>query len=131
MKRNNNLSGQYLIQLTIGLYFSITGLLGVMGYNSGVNQIFNGVNKLLGNNHYIPLIISITMMVCGLFLIGVLFFSVKNRTIYILILILWIVYTIYQYFTGNFMKPELLVWIQNLSKDLIILAGLWGCSLRR
>lgn len=131
MKRNNNLSGQYLIQLTIGLYFSITGLLGVMGYNSGVNQIFNGVNKLLGNNHYIPLIISITMMVCGLFLIGVLFFSVKSRIIYILILILWLLYTISEYFTGNFMKPELLVWVQSLSKDLIILAGLWGCSLRR
>lgn len=131
MRKNNYLSGQYLIQVTIGLYFFVTGLLGVMGYNSGTNQIFNGVNKLLGNINYVPLFISITMMVFGLFLVGVLFFTSKSRVIHVVIFILWFLFIIYTYFADGFMKPDLLVWLQTLSKDIIILAGLWSCTLKQ
>ena len=130
MKKNNYQSGQFMIQLAIGLYFSITGLLGIIGYNSGSNQLFNGVNKILGNNIYIPLAISILMMIFGLFLIVSLFMPTKNKVLHVIILILWVLYMVYTYFTNGFMKPELLGWLQKVSKDLVILAGLWNCSIR-
>jgi len=128
MKKNVYLSGQFLIQLATGLYFALTGLLGIMGYNSGANQLFNDFNKLMGKNNYLPLIIAIVFLVAGLGLIGGLFITIKNRLIYLIVFVLWIVFIIMNYFTDNFMKPDLLPWLKDLSLQLIILAGLWNTT---
>ncbi|MBN2618296.1 MAG: hypothetical protein JXR64_08310 [Spirochaetales bacterium] len=133
MKKGNGnyISSQLLIQLTIGIYFFISGLLGIMGYNSGMNQVFNDVNKLMGKNNYLPLIISIVFLVAGLFLLLASIIRINNRFIYFAIFALWIVYIIYSYFTNNFIEPELLVWLKNLSREVIILAGLWFSTQRK
>ncbi len=128
MKKNVYLSGQFLIQLATGLYFALTGLMGIMGYDSGANQIFNSFNKLMGNSNYLPLIIAIVFLVAGLGLIGGLFVTNTNRMIYLIVFILWIVFIVMNYFTDNFMEPDLLPWLKDLSLQLIILAGLWNTT---
>lgn len=128
MKKNVYLSGQILIQLATGLYFALTGLMGIMGYDSGTNQLFNSFNKLMGNSNYLPLIIAILFLVAGLGLVGGLFITIKNRLIYLIVFILWIVFIVMNYFTENFMKPDLLPWLKDLSLQLIILAGLWNTT---
>lgn len=128
MKKNVYLSGQILIQLATGLYFALTGLMGIMGYDSGTNQLFNSFNKLMGNSNYLPLIIAILFLVAGLGLVGGLFITIKNRLIYLIVFILWIIFIVMNYFTENFMKPDLLPWLKDLSLQLIILAGLWNTT---
>ncbi|QEN05490.1 hypothetical protein EW093_12450 [Thiospirochaeta perfilievii] len=130
MKKNGYLSGQFLIQLAIGLYFALSGLLGIMGYNQGVNQLFNGINKLTGTTNYLPLIISILFALAGSGMILGLFLSIKNSFIYFVVFVLWIVYIIMNFFTDNFIKPNLLIWLKDLSLQLIILAGLWNTTQR-
>lgn len=128
MKKNITLSGQFLIQLATGLYFGLNGLLGIIGFDSGVNQVFNSINKMAGKNPYIPLIISIIFLLAGIGLVFGLFFSVKNRFLYFIVFVLWIIYIVMNYFTDNFMQPDLLVWLKDLSIQLIILAGLWSTT---
>lgn len=130
-KKNSYLSSLFMVQLAIGIYFFISGLLGIIGYNSGANQLLNDVNKLLGKSNYLPLIISITFLVVGLFLIVALFFTLKNRTIYFIVFVIWIVYIVYRFFTNSFMEPELLVWLRDLTRELIILSGLWAIGQKK
>ncbi len=126
MKKHYNISSLLLIQLTIGLYFSISGLLGIIGYNSGMNQVARDIGKLLGNNSYIPLIISICFLLAGLILFAGVLFTIKTRFMYFIILTLWVIYIIINFFTDNFLEPEALYWLKDLSLQLIILSGLWG-----
>ncbi len=128
MKKNEYLSARILIQIATGLYFTMNGLLGIMGYNSGANQFFNDVNKMFGKSNYLPLIISIVFLISGIGLLTGIFVSGKNRIINFAVFVLWIVYIIINYFTDNFMEPDLLPWLKNLSVELIILAGLWGST---
>lgn len=131
MKKNNNFSSILLVQLAIGFYMGITGLLGIMGYNSGANQLLNDVNKLMGKSNYLPLIISIAFLVLGLALVIGVIVNLKNKFLYYTIFILWIVYIVITFFTNEFLKPEVIVWLKNLSSPLIVLAGLWAISQRR
>lgn len=129
MKKNNYLSGQFLIQLATGLYFGLNGLLGIMGFNSGTNQLFNDINKLVGrSNNYLPLIISILFLLAGIGLILGLFFVVKNRFIYFIVFVLWLLYIVMNFFMENFLEPDLIVWLRDFSLQLIILAGLFNTT---
>lgn len=128
MRKNSYMSAQYPIQIAIGLYFFISGLLGIMGYNSGTNQIMNNLNSIMGRSNYIPLIISICFLISGLTLVIGLFITLRDRFIFFIIFILWIVYIVLNYFTDNFLEPGLLPWIKELSLQLIILAGLWNTT---
>ena len=130
MKKSYNVSSLLLIQMVIGVYFSLSGLLGIMGFNSGANQFFNSFNKLLGKSNYLPLIISIVFMLAGIILIFGVILNFKNKFLYLVILILWVIYIVMNNFTDNFLKPDVLMWSKDLSLNLVILAGLWGSSQR-
>ncbi|MGL1890354.1 MAG: hypothetical protein OCD02_01955 [Spirochaetaceae bacterium] len=126
-----NLSSSFLIQIAIGLYFTLSGLLGLMGYNSGTNQLIKDVNNFLGrSNNYLPLIISICFLVSGLALLAGVLLSFKKPVVFLVIFILWIVYIVMNYFMNNFLEPDLLPWLRDLSLQVIILAGLWGTTLK-
>lgn len=125
MKKNVYVSGQFLTQLATGLYFTLSGLLGIMGYNSGANQLVNDFNKLMGKNSYLPVIISILFLLVGLGLIVGVFVAIKNKSVYFIAFVLWIIYIVMTLFTDNFLEPELLPWLKELSLQLLILAGLW------
>lgn len=132
MKRNYNISSFLLLQLAIGLYFCLKGLLGIIGFNSGVvEQAVNEFNKLMGNNNYLPLIISLCFLLAGLALLSGVIFGFRHRVIFFVVLILWIVNIVVNYFINNLLQPELLVWLKNLSFELIILAGLWSITQKR
>ena len=131
MKRNYYMSGQFLIQIAIGIYFFMSGLVGLIGYNSGANQLVNDLSKMMGKSNYLPLIILICFLLAGLILFTGTIFTVKNKILYFVILVMWIIYLILTYFTDDFLKPDLLVWIKELSLQLIILAGLIGSVFNR
>ncbi|OQY39844.1 MAG: hypothetical protein B6229_03000 [Spirochaetaceae bacterium 4572_7] len=130
MKKSHNISNILLIQIVTGIYFAISGLLGVMGFYSGSNQFFDDIYKLIGRNNYMPLIISIVFMLAGLVLISDVFLNMKNRIVYYVILILWITFVIMSSFTDNFLKPDTLLWAKELALNSIILTSLWASSQR-
>lgn len=129
MKKGSQLSVVFLMQIAIGFYFCISGIQGIMGFNSQTNQLLNDMNKLMGNQpNYLPLIIAILFLLIGFILVVGVIAGIKNKALYYTIFILWAVYLVMTYFTNDFMKPEAVVWLKGLSSQLIVLAGLWGTT---
>lgn len=129
MKRSYNISSFLLLQITIGIYFSVKGLIEIIGFNSGVvEQAISSINKLAGKSNYWPLVIAIVFLVAGIALISGVIFSIRKRLIYFIILVLWIIFIVNGYFVNNFLKGGTLVWIREISLQLVILSGLWGIT---
>lgn len=129
MKKGSQLSVVFLMQIAIGFYFCISGIQGIMGFNSQTNQLLNDMNKLMGNQpNYLPLIIAILFLLIGFILVVGVIAGIRNKALYYTIFILWAVYLVMTYFTNDFMKPEAIVWLKGLSSQLIVLAGLWGTT---
>ncbi len=131
MRRKYQISNMFLLQLAIGLYFSVAGILEILGFNSDVNQAVQGISKLFGKSNYLPLIVAICLLITGLILLFGVVIPLKIRVIYSVILVLWIVYIIVNYFTDGFLKPNFIHWLKDLSYQLIILAGLWNIAQKR
>lgn len=127
-----NISNSFLIQLAIGLYFTLSGLLGLIGYNSGTNQLVKDFNSFVGrSNNYIPLIIAICFLVAGLALLAGVILSFKNPIVFFVIFLLWVAFIVMNFFMDNFLKPDFLPWLKDLSLQVVILAGLWGTTSKK
>jgi hypothetical protein len=114
MRKNSFNSNILLMQIAIGIYFGIYGLLGIMGYD-------------IGNNWFL-LVRAILFMLSGLVLVVGGVTTLRPRVLYYLILILWIVYLILTHFTESLLAPDVLSWVKNFSRDLIVFSGLWIIS---
>ncbi|HAX17660.1 MAG TPA: hypothetical protein DCY00_03570 [Actinobacteria bacterium] len=127
----NKTSAMFLIQLFIGIYFAATAVIILSGYNSTGNQFMRGVNSLFGKNNYAGLAIAIVQLLSGIILILGLFVSMKQKSMFLaglIILVLWGINIVMLYFLNSFMKPNFLVWIKDLSLQLVILSALWGIT---
>ncbi len=130
--KKSYISNNFLIQLAIGLYFSVTGLLGIMGYDAGASGLLNDLNKAIGNKpDYFPIVLSICFILCGAALILGLVMTIKSPIIYLAIFVLWGIYIVITLFTENFMEPDFLPWLKELSLQLVIFAGLWTAVKKR
>ena len=88
-----------------------------------------GVGKLFGKNNYWGLAIAIIQLIAGIILILGLFISMQQKSMFFAgfaILVLWGINIAVLYFLDDFMKPSFLVWMKDLSLQMIILAGIWG-----
>jgi len=116
-----------LLQLALGLFFGLTGLLYLLNYRSS-GAHFSGV---IGNNNFFNLIIALIELAAGvIFLIG-LFAQIPSKFMFItgiIILIIWVIYIIIGYFINNFLDPGFLSWLQKLSLELIVLGCIWAVT---
>lgn len=122
-----------LLQLALALFFGITGLVYLLNYNSMGAEIGRMFGKLFGKNQTLILITAIIQLISGIILLVGLFAPIDTKYMFIAalaILILWGVQIVMTHFMNNFMKPDFLPWLQKLSLDIIILAGIWGVSTR-
>ncbi|MBN2546909.1 MAG: hypothetical protein JXB50_14000, partial [Spirochaetes bacterium] len=113
-----------LLQLALGLFFGLTGLMYLLNYRS-TGTHFGGVFG--GNNLFNLLIVLIELAVGIIFLIG-LFAQIPSRFMFItgmVILVIWIIYIIIAYFINGFLEPGFLSWLQKLSLELIVLGCIW------
>jgi uncharacterized membrane protein YphA (DoxX/SURF4 family) len=117
------------LQLSLALMFITFGLVGIINYNSDLANFGRSVNKLFGqNNDIIPILFAVLELVAGVLLLASLFSGLPSRFLSIALLVIfifWIVYIVMNYFMEGFGEPDFLIWLRNLSPQLVTLSGLW------
>ena len=119
----------FLLQIAVGLFFLLMGLQGLINYDSYGSQATRFVNDLFGNNNnVINIIVSIGAFVSGIIILGGLFIPLKNSTLMIatlVVFIFWALKIAYFYVANNLLEPDVITWLQNLSLDCVILMSVW------
>ncbi len=111
-----------LLQLALGLFFGLTGLLYLSNYNS---------NGVFGKNNMFNILIAIIVLAAGIIFLIALFAPIPSKVMFvsgIIILIIWALFIIISYFINNFLNPSFLPWLQKLSLELIVLGCIWGVT---
>ncbi len=130
-----------LLQISVGIFFLVSGILGILDYNSTENSI----REFFGGNAIFSLIVGILMILAGIAIIAVLFLPVKSKNVHLAlwtVLILWFVTILFNDILGvNFSKMNpfdkktdlglenafiaLFTWLRNLSVDCLVLASIF------
>jgi len=126
---NQTVTVTTILQIVIAVFLVTLGLIGIIHYNSDMAQIGRGLNKLFGRaNNPLNLVVAIAELAAGVIVFAGLFFAVRSRLLFaatLVIAVLWIVHIVLSFFVGNFAEPDLLVWLNRLSADLIVLLALF------
>lgn len=124
--------GFSLLGLALGAYFLFMGIEGIVSYNSGSNQILEGINNLLGTSGsgVINLVISILQVVSGVFLVlgtfGIVGIKLHNMAHWIVVG-LWLAYLVWKFIVGyNFKSGITLSWLTSIAHGLVILFALFS-----
>lgn len=129
-----------LLQLVIGVYLLVTGIQGILVYNSEINQVFNVVKDAFGDaSGMLLLIISICQIVSGALMILMIFFPFSNqlgKLVKLLITLFWGAFVVYKSIisgininnAGIHFSPDFIGWLSGLSLNLIILLAIWNTN---
>lgn len=127
--RESGISGLFFLQLAVSLFLIVSGLLGIMDYNSTINEVVRSVTRAFGGrSDVLNIIISVAELVSGAILLIGLFLIIRNNTLFyatLTVFVLWAVRVLFYYVFNNFLQPDLLVWLHRVSPDLIVLSSLW------
>ena len=131
MRERNSYGSVFFLQIFIALFFALSGLLYLTGYNTAGSQFIRGVGKLFGKNDLWRVIIALIQLFSGLILFVGTFIRSNQKSLFfasLTITILWIVNIVMQYFMETFLHPSLMIWLRDLSMQMIILSGLWAIT---
>jgi len=126
----NKSSGSVIfLQLALALMFVTMGIAGITHYNSGGVEFLRGLNKFAGrSNDIVPIIMAVIELAAGVLLLFNLFGIIPGKAASVLLLIIFIYWgftIIMNYFIDNLFEPDLLVWLGNVSPQLVVLSALW------
>ena len=115
----------FFLQLALGVFFLMLGIMGLGNYNSSLNE----VARFFGRDDTLRVIMSVVELVLGIILILGLFMSVSadiTRVFTIALFALWALYMVLNLFLNkSFLEPNAVVWLYNLSWHSIILVSIW------
>ena len=118
-----------ILQIVVAVFLITLGLIGIIHYNSNLAQFGRGMNRLFGRaNDPLNLVVAIIEIVSGVIVFAGVFFAVQSKLLYaatLVIAVLWIIQIILSFFASNFAEPDLIVWLNRLTADLIVLLSLW------
>lgn len=134
IQRRRVVDADTMLQLVVSAFLITLGLAGLSEWNSNLAQFSRSVNRLFGRTeNYLDLIMAIAELVAGgIVLIGV-FSPVTSRLIFwstLIIMVLWAIQIVASRFARGFLEPDAIRWLNELSVDLIVLAGLWVINRR-
>ena len=121
---SERLSAMWLIQLFIGIFLTASALIFLSGNHAGAE-----IAKIFGKDKTLNTIIAVVELIAGILLIAALFIGSKPKFLFmalVIIFVLWAINIISLYFLNGFLKPNLMVWLKNLSLYLVVLSGLYG-----
>lgn len=118
-----------LLKLSLALMFIAFGLVGIINYNSDLANFGRSVNKLFGqSNDIIPILFAVLELIAGILLMASIFSGIPSRILSVALLVIfifWVVYIVMNYFMEGFAEPDFLIWLKNVSPQLVALSGLW------
>ncbi|MBB6479414.1 hypothetical protein [Spirochaeta isovalerica] len=127
MKREIN--AMFFLQLSLALMFLAIGIVGITNYNSDLSQFGRSVGKVFGkSNDLFPIVFAVIQLVAGALLALSLFIDIPGRILPISLLIIFIFWAIsiaMTFVLDNLFEPNFLVWLSQLSPQLVILTALW------
>ena len=119
------LDSSLLLQLSLGVFFLMMGIMGLGNYNSKISEIA----RLFGRKDELRVVLSLVEIVSGIVLVSELFLSLRAgvaRLLAYTIFGFWILIMLITLVLGGaFMEPSAVVWLYNLSWHSVILVGLW------
>jgi hypothetical protein len=128
-KRTAAFDAVSVIQIVVAIFLVTLGLIGIIDWNSNLSQFGRGLNRLFGRaNDPFNIIVAILELVSGVIVFAALFISMRSRLLYVLTLVIaifWVIEIIIAFFAQTVFQPDFLVWLNGLSKEVIILLVLW------
>jgi hypothetical protein len=115
------------LQISTAAALFLLGLVGIVNYNSDLARLGRSiVSAFGGRNDVLGLIISILTMVAGILLALDLLLQVSmSGSIALGVFVFWALRILYVYFRKDIFEPDVLVWLQVISPDIVILAAIW------
>ncbi len=119
-----------LLQLSLAIYFLTLGVIGILTYNSPGSELARAFSSFFqtGNSGVIDLVISIVQVLSGLVVLASLFVRVSRSGLYfaiVIVLVIWLVQIAYYRVIIGLLEPEFWSWLNVISRELVIAAGLW------
>ena len=129
-----------LLQIALGIFFLVSGIMSILDYDS----VGNTIKGIFGDSEVMLLIVGIVMIVCGVIIIGSLFLKVRSKSVYIAlwtVFVLWLVTIVLNDFLNvnydamNIFATKtdlglknafiyLFSWLKDLSIDLVVLSSI-------
>ena len=122
----SNFNPLFFLQISLGTFFGVLGLSGLIQYSSRGAQVLH-----LFNNSILNLVIAIVLLLAGIFLVASLFAPIGGGLagiLYIVVIIVWGAVIVLELVLNNFLKPDFLSWLYGLAWRVAILSGTWIVS---
>jgi uncharacterized membrane protein YphA (DoxX/SURF4 family) len=116
----------FFLQLCLGVFFLVLGIMGLTNYNNP--DLLSRIGRAFGNNNTLSLVMAVVEIVMGAILVLGLFLSASadlTRLVGVVLFILWALYMVVTFFVQGLFKPDLLPWLYQVSWNSIILISLW------
>ncbi len=124
-KASFSLSSIFFLQLCLGLFFLMLGLMGMDSYNSRLSEFA----RFLGRDDAMRKLMAVVELVMGAVLVVGLFLPVPAgiaKVFAIALFALWAIYMLLNFvLNDSFMEPSTIVWLYNVSWNGVILVSLW------
>jgi hypothetical protein len=115
----------FLLQLALGVFFLMLGIMGLGNYNSTLNE----VARFFGRDDTLRVVMSVVELVMGVILVLGLFMSASadiTKIFTFALFALWALYMILNLFLNkSFLEPSTVVWLYNLAWHSVILVSIW------
>jgi hypothetical protein len=128
-KRAVTFDSVIVVQIVLAVFLFTLGLIGIMDWNSSLGQFGRGMNRLFGRaGNPFNIIVAIIELAAGAIMFLGIFINELNRVLYWatwIVVVIWIVQIIIDFFAQGAFEPNFLVWLNHLAVDVIILGVLW------
>ena len=118
-----------VVQIVLAIFLFTLGLIGIMDWNSNLAQFGRGMNRLFGGaGNPFNIIVAIIELAAGAIMFLGIFVTELSRVLSWgtwIVLVIWIVEIIIDFFANGAFEPNFLVWLNRLALDVIILGTLW------
>lgn len=147
MPKKSALDTVFVLQVALGLFFLVLGILSFIEYGSAGSEL----KRTFGESQVIEVLVSVAFLICGLIMLSAIFIPVKTSTLQIAVLVvfvLWLILLVVNNFVlvdwsrMNVIKAKtdiaerralgaILEWIRGFSMDLVMLCSIWVVRVRR
>jgi len=115
----------FFLQLCLGIFFLMLGIMSLGDYSSKLSEFA----RFFGRDDTLRMVMAVVEIVMGSILVLGLFIALSadlTKLLSLVLFVLWAVYIVMTFLLGeSFLKPNTVVWLYNISWNVVILVSLW------